>query len=558
MNLIITNLVMVDIKNRLAKKIEFSPYKNLITSARNHLGKSVIMKSIYYALGAEVYFPAPIKKIELLTIVTFTLEDHIYKIARLNKMFALFKDDVFEARYTSVGDFNKKLIDVFKFEICLVGKDEDKTITVSPPAYYYLPYYIDQENGWSSNSTSFAHLQQFDLTQRKESYFYHLGSLDSIYVEINRKLKRNDKRKIELKREVEKLETVVDTLKAGVDSTLMSFDVETLERAIEERKSYLHQVLKELEKSRTDLLNAEDERVVLIHEKELLGHYLNANKKLPALESEIIDCPHCGFSFSYDITARLQKIYLAETLNEDYAERLIEIGTLDRKIEKFEKKFNAQQHLLDMHEASLKQEQSVYNLYLRSKTTNELIKDYTDRISRNLIEIRQISGEIKDLSDKLHLYKDKKIKDIESYGNHLSKIFAGLDVPLDQVEDYSEPGSYLSASGAYGPRCKVAQILAFIKTKQDSYPDLVNFPIVIDSPNALEQDPEHLETVIRLLLTWEQSSNQVIIASIEGRFAAKEINGVRIIELTNPPNQLMSPEEYCSIENELKQVLSNL
>lgn len=550
---------MVDIKNKLAKEIEFSPYKNLITSAKNHLGKTVIMKSIYYSLGAEVFFPTPIKNIELLTVITFTLADHTYKVARLNKMFAIFMDGNFVDRYTSVGDFNRKLIDIFKFEIDLVGKDDDKTITVSPPAYFYMPYYIDQENGWSSNSTSFAQLQQFDLNQRKESYFFHLGSLDTSYVEASRKLKKNDKRKKDLKQEIEKLETVVETLRLGIDSSLMSFDVETLEIAIKERKNDLYQILKALEKCRNELLNAEDERVALMHEKELLAHYLDGNKNhILAVETEKLDCPKCGFSFSYDTTAKLQKIYLAETLNEDYAERLIDIGELDRKIEKLEKKFNIHQQMLDLHESSLRQDQSVYNLYLRAKTTNELIKDYTDRISRNLFDIRHIDTEIKELAVKLHQYTDNKRRDIESYGKYLSNIFSGLDVPLEQVDDYSEPGSYLNASGAYGPRCKVAQILAFIKTKQDTCPDLVNFPIVIDSPNALEQDPEHLESVIRLLLTWEQSSNQVIVASIEGRFAAKEINGVRIIELTNAPNKLMSSGEYIKLESDIKHVLRNL
>lgn len=65
MNLVVSAITMVDLTNKEAKRVYFSPGKNLITSARNHLGKSVVMKSIYYTLGAEVYYPNPIKKVSM-------------------------------------------------------------------------------------------------------------------------------------------------------------------------------------------------------------------------------------------------------------------------------------------------------------------------------------------------------------------------------------------------------------------------------------------------------------------------------------------------------------
>ena len=62
-----------------------------------------------------------------------------------------------------------------------------------PPAFYYMPYYVDQENGWAVNSSSFDRMTQFDLPQRKNSYFFHLGALDSSYVEISKRHKTNSR-----------------------------------------------------------------------------------------------------------------------------------------------------------------------------------------------------------------------------------------------------------------------------------------------------------------------------------------------------------------------------
>ena len=44
---------MVDLTHKEAKRISFSPEKNLVTSAHNHFGKSVIMKSIYIRLAQK-------------------------------------------------------------------------------------------------------------------------------------------------------------------------------------------------------------------------------------------------------------------------------------------------------------------------------------------------------------------------------------------------------------------------------------------------------------------------------------------------------------------------
>lgn len=139
---------------------------------------------------------------------------------------------------------------------------------------------------------------------------------------------------------------------------------------------------------------------------------------------------------------------------------------------------------------------------------------------------------------------------------NLGKLFVGLDIPADQIGENSEPGSALVASGAYGPRCKIAQMLAFIETQHAVAPDLITFPIVIDSPNVLEQDDDHLDTVIRTLLTWNKTDNQIIVASIQGKDTAAEIGGVNIITLSNPKNHLFSSEEYAAHESEIAEIFT--
>ena len=200
MNLIISAVTIIDLTNKEAKQITFSPYKNLLTSESNHLGKSVIMKSIYYSLGAEVFYSNTIKRINLLTYVDFILGNNNYRVCRFKNSFLIYSNGKYVSSYSSVGDFEDALCSLFDFEINLVGKDAEGTIQKCPPAFYYLPYYIDQENGWSTNSFSFGSLTQFDAPQRKNSYFFHLGVFDKKYVEISKAQKSNERLKAKLEK----------------------------------------------------------------------------------------------------------------------------------------------------------------------------------------------------------------------------------------------------------------------------------------------------------------------------------------------------------------------
>ncbi len=557
MNLIINSITMVDLTNKEAKRISFSAGKNMLTSEHNHLGKSVIMKSLYYTLGAEVYYPSPIKKLNLLTYIDFTYKEHLYRVARLRNSFVLYCDGLFVDSYSSVGDFEEKLSSIFDLEINLVGKDQNGTIVRCPPAFYYMPYYIDQENGWSANSFSFDRMTQFDLPQRKNSFFFHLGVFDNDYVNVSKRLKSNDRQIGVLVKENDKYSTVIETLNDGMDSTQMAFDISSLEHAISIRENEIKQVLDEIAKIRKQLVEAEDQFLQLTHDKEILSKYIK--KKSPIMEksdTELMECPRCGMVFERTMTQKLEKLYLLESLHDDYVSISENEAKIERKIIKLRDKFDRQQDLLENYEKSLADNREIYNTYLKSKATKQLLKDYRGQILANTEKIEKLRKDNAESKKLLGEYLTQKNKANESYMLKFSKLLVGLDIPKDQIEENSEPGSSIIASGAYGPRCKIAQMLAFVETQKTLTSEIITFPIVIDSPNALEQDKEHLDSVIRTILTWDKTDNQIIVASIQGRDIASTIPDVNMIELKNPQNHLFNADEYLSYESEISDIFT--
>lgn len=557
MNLIVSSITMVDLTNKEAKKVTFSSGKNLLTSERNHLGKSVIMKSIYYTLGAEVYYPSPIKRLNLLTYIDFILDSHWYRVSRLKNSFSLYCEGNFVGLFSSVGAFEDELCKLFNLEINLVGKDEAGTIVKCPPAFYYMPYYVDQENGWSANSFSFDRMTQFDMPQRKNSFFFHLGVLDSSYVEISRRKKANERQIGVLTKENEKYLTVIETLQAGLDDAQMSFDTVSLERAISLRQKEIKKLLDELSKVRSKLVDAEDQLIRLTHDKEILSKYIKM--KAPQEESEkddFVECPRCGMVFERTIKQRLEKTYLLESLHDDYTTLSEKQVALERKIARLRRSFSDKQRMLTAYERSLNTDQESYNTYVKSKATNQLLREYREQIGENATRIDVLRKDTTTIRQQLEAYSQERVQANTCYLANLSKLFVSLDIPSDQIDDNSEPGSALVASGAYGPRCKISQMLAFAETQHAVAPDMISFPLVIDSPNVLEQDSEHLDSVIRTLLTWDKTDNQIIVASIQGRDTATEIPEVNVITLTNPQNHLFSKDEYTMYESEIAEIFT--
>lgn len=557
LNLVFKSIILVDLSNKEAKKIEFASGKNMLTSDGNHYGKSVIMKSLYYTLGAEVYFPQPIKALNYMTVLNFELKEIEYSVGRLNNSFVLFTNGEFVKKYNSVSEFGDALSDLFEFEIELVGKDEEGTIVKCPPAFFYLPYYIDQENGWSINSYSFDRMTQFDLPQRKDSYFFHLGVLDSDYVEKSKNQKANSKKIAKLTKENERYRTVIDTLKMGLDDTQMAFDAEVLEKAIARRKEEINSILTDIAKIRNGLVEAEDSYQRLLNEKEVLAKYIKKKDVTPTPKAEVVECPRCGLFFEQSLSEKLERIYLLESLNDDYTRITAEIEKLEKKIKKLKGQYTQQQNRLKDYESSLNSEQDLYDTYLKAKTTQKLLDDYRKKIQQNAELISVLTENNKSIKELLKGYQESRTSTNSIYLTNLNKQYGVLDVPREQVPAESEPGAFIEASGAYGPRCKVAQVLSFLETQKSVSGNIITFPVLIDSPNVLEQDKEHLGSVLNALFTWNKTENQIIVASIEGKEIAEKIPDVKVIKLENEVNHIMSKEEYGQLEDEIDMVVTS-
>ena len=84
------NILIADITKKTARFHKFEKGFNVITSQDNHVGKSSLLKSLYYTMGAEVEFDNVWSKNTKIYVVEFYVDKIKYRVARWQKAFALF------------------------------------------------------------------------------------------------------------------------------------------------------------------------------------------------------------------------------------------------------------------------------------------------------------------------------------------------------------------------------------------------------------------------------------------------------------------------------------
>ena len=128
------SILIADIQKHTAKLQKFTKGINVITSTDNHVGKSSLLKSMYYAMGAEVEFDTVWDVNTKLYIVNICINEKNYIVIRFQKNFAIFEEEKLILLTNSVSrDLAKKFEEIFSFSIYLPNKRTSK-IELAPPA----------------------------------------------------------------------------------------------------------------------------------------------------------------------------------------------------------------------------------------------------------------------------------------------------------------------------------------------------------------------------------------------------------------------------------------
>lgn len=299
-NLKFNQLLILSNSERLANVFQFQSHLNLIIAAENNVGKSTIVKLLFWTLGCELAFDTKWTNLDCKTIVKFQVDNKQYSAMRYKNTISFKVGDDPVIHYPSVtGDYAQRIADIVNFQALLPDRD-DNNLDTPPPAYYFLPYYIDQKKSWVKPWDSFERLEQY-ANWKTTIIKYHVGLLEPRHFEIEvdkhekksvKKALTNDVSKIDIALRI--VEQHTPKLAAAVTTSVPKFDSMT-----DEIRQDLVKLATEQERILDDLSKTESERADFEHQKviaeRVIGELeLDYQFSVENLENDDIECPLCG------------------------------------------------------------------------------------------------------------------------------------------------------------------------------------------------------------------------------------------------------------------------
>ncbi|WHT00469.1 MAG: hypothetical protein LZT29_03536 [Pantoea stewartii] len=552
-------LVLISDSKKLANQFTFPKRLNLITGEDNSIGKSTLAKSLLWSLGCDPVFDEEWKSNEIKSILYFTIDGKEYFSCRGSQSIILGAVGSTGKRYENVtGKFSEDLSELVNFEMKLPNRKTD-ILETPPPAYYYLPFYIDQIKSWHSPWEAFANLSQYSRW-KTPLIKYFTGYIKPEHFEIEEDIYDIEVGKKESKQNIEKFnnaaEVVVD-ISTDLGVALSDYEFVRIQEEINNE-------LQELIEYQTRIYNNQTDTTANIYDlerqydlakasaSELEEDYKFAVESIP---NDILECPLCGTL--HDNSLRNRALLLSEK------DALVSEASL------IAFKINENKELLaqiNKEAQSITQQiEKINNKYIPNEADGEILTQVINMISKenvsknihNKIDIENVKiakadSSIRTLkSDQRKLLSKEEKEDLNvSFMLKLSENIHSLGSSGISLSKVSSPADYTKLIGggaAEAARALLAYQLSVIQ-QIHSLKTCIVPPFVVDTPNQQEQAEHRYETLIQELMKSVPSDYQVILCAMENDALTKFKEEANVINLNS--NRLLHPSKYESLRAE--------
>lgn len=554
------NILISDIQAQTARFQEFSKGFNVITSHDNHVGKSSLLKSIYYTLGTEVDYDPVWDKRTKLYAVTICVNGIDYRVARFQKSFAVFKGTelVLLTRSVTHG-LAKKYEELFSFAVYLPNKNTKK-IEMAPPAFSFMPYYIDQDKGWSGLYNSFASIDQYKQNDRIKSLYYHLNIYTKYTVEL---MAQRDQIKDEiekLKKEEERIRITLESLSQETQNLLPAETLEDLERNLQIPKEQIATLVKKAGEVRNKIQSLEITFNQHEHQLQVIKEYKNIKTDVGNTDRKRLHtCPQCGYTFDEEIYKIVRSNYNIQ--NEDYMCQQIQL-IIDSIVEELDRHKNQYVELmaaLEEQENVFDESQDAYKVYVRQRGLKDSLTHFSQQLSYNSLKQSEYTDAIKKINKELRKLPNKKEVE-EKYIEYVRLNIISLDAWNAAYDGNIKLLKPMKAQGTLENKIILAQFVGLFQTMEYFKSSAIRFPFVVDSPRAKEASNSSSKDILKLISEVDMLP-QVILATMDYSDFGSEISHKAKITILTEKRKLLNKENYESHKdfiNQLFELLKNV
>lgn len=558
--LLFNKIYIFSSSDKAARVIEFSAGKTMITSSSidgTNRGKSVIMKSLYHAMGADCNFDGKWDDNSKIYILNFSVDGNQYYIFRHSSLFKVFdgnKNLVFKT--VSRHELSERLNDIFHFAVKLParqsgsndrleGDEETERLETTPPAYNYLLYFVDQDGQKGSQFCSFKNLQQYS-DYKTNTLYYHFGAFDDEYYNFTIQQEKLIEQQKRIIRDNEMMNLMLERVCANIKDVSYSTDMEHLKRDIDRTKEKYNEIARKLSEIRSKLITLRnDKEELLLHLSSLSKLTKDNDKQIQSLNDQI--CPLCSSHLDNPLHLRIKRYNTGDDIILLSGELQIDVQRIEKDIAQQETEYSEWLRKLNEYDSALNLRSSEINDVLRHKGYIDIKDKISDDLHALRKEAEQLDGELKDINKKLRKYNDAKKKINTRYYELMlaDKTHFGLD-GIDP-KTFESIKKNFSSGGSNNPIATIVWYVNLLKLKHEFNPDAIDFPVVLDSPNNAETDQEKKNQVYQYICE-SITDNQLIVSGIGfGDMQIPNVEFDKVIELDNPKYGLLIEKDY--VEN---------
>ena len=543
--MIFKDILLIDPEKELARYVQFQQGINVITSSDNHVGKSLLLKSLYYSLGAEVNFGAGWESKNKICAVSFLVDDADYSVVRYNKRFIVYAGDKLIGLCRNVmSELSPLLQEIFNLPIYLPNK-KTGLIELAPPAFMFLPYYIDQDKGWVAEPfDSFESLTQYRKDVRHKALLYHLGVYTKKTIDIDHDVDLLQLEINKLQLSIDRAQIALDEIEPQLQHLALATTSDELEQKLEAPRKRLADIIKQLVKIRGEIQILESE--LLQHEQHLriVTHVPKQKKESIDQDSDGVNvCPNCGFDFDDAIYTFVRRHYSAQST--EYVEQQIRliIASAQNELKRLRGKYISLMTTLREEENIINQEQDSYETYVKQRGLSSTVEDLYQRIGEQSSQKSTKTTKRNALKATIKDIRKRQLEAEEKYADYTRHNIVRLGAWVPEYEGQIKLLHPLKGQGTISTKTILSQYVSFFSTMSAIDSKIIRFPFVVDSPKNKEPSAASSKDILDLI-TGLNSIPQTIMATVDfENFDVDRKDEALVIHLTEQ-RKLLNAKDY--------------
>lgn len=528
----------------------------------NGVGKSSVIKSLYWTLGAA---PQAIHRDWIAANVKSRLhvriDDASYSVVRDGRQLAMFGADGQKLISTNsiTHEFGPFLADKLDFGLTLLNRQGEPEIP--PPAYAFLPFYMDQDGGWERPLTSFDRLTQY-ANFRRSIIEYHSGIKPNEFYEISAERTKTARLKSEAFSERNTIAGVI--AKLGLDPVFQGIELSADDHdlAIEALLIRLTELRDTRQRRASKLAEVIDERLLLEEQIELAraaARELGADANWATSDGrEVISCPTCGTDHRNDFRHRFSILADRDQCFEFVANSMDKIDDLAKRARDVEKEMASTDQIIGEVQATLESErgrvtlkQVIENEGRRQAFSlfNQQISELDEKIGGFDATITEMEAALKEFNKRQHREQRERF-----YATKMRSYIDKLNMLNPDYDTISKITGRIVETGSEQPRLLLAYELALLATIQE-FSTAFTAPMVIDSPNQQDQDDANARSMLSLIIDSRHPNGQTILGTVS--MHGIDPGDCRVIEF-DQKRSVLQAEEFESVAASFRPVLETL